>query len=156
MPAWKRIVCAVDESSGSYAAMRAAARLARDLGAELLLVHVDAKPAGEALFAPPPAARVFTQHSEVQRWLALGSDLRGEAVSVERLTGDAAGEIIAFARRARADLLVVGARARNPLSLALGSIAARVLVHAPCPVLVVSPEGEERERMKSDFPGRIA
>ena len=148
MSAWKSIVCAVDDSSGSEAALGAAARLARELGARLRLVHVDPHISGEgeALFNPPAPRRILDLHrDQVERWSAAASDLRGEEVKVQLASGDAAEQILAFARRTRCDLLVIGSRVSRPVSLALGSVAARVMMQAPCPVLVVPARNAGRE-----------
>jgi nucleotide-binding universal stress UspA family protein len=46
--------------------------------------------------------------------------------------------IVAAARRVRADLIVIATHGRTGLSaLLLGSVAARVIATAPCPVLTV-------------------
>jgi nucleotide-binding universal stress UspA family protein len=146
MSGWKSIVCAVDESSGSKAALGAAARLARDLNARLVLIHVDPKISGEGegLFTPPAPRRILDLHrDQIERWSAAASDLRREKVDVQLASGRSADEIVAFARRTGCDLLVLGSRARRPVSLALGSVAAQVVVQAPCPVLVVSAGAED-------------
>ena len=53
-------------------------------------------------------------------------------------TGHVAAEIVALARSGKYDLLVLGAKGRNPVGdLVLGSVARRVLAIAPIPVLLV-------------------
>ena len=62
----------------------------------------------------------------------------GRSVTPEPRGGDAATEIIAAARDARADLIVMGTHGRTGLArIALGSVATNVLHHAPCSVLVI-------------------
>jgi nucleotide-binding universal stress UspA family protein len=52
--------------------------------------------------------------------------------------GETAAELIAEAREFEADLVIVGSRGIGGLArLLLGSVARRVLLHAPCSVLVV-------------------
>ena len=149
------IACAVDTSPGSEAALAVAARLARAIDAELVLIHVDQAPAEEALLAPPPA-RIPRGRVEQERWTAAATDLRGEQVSLQLLRGEPAEAIVQFARKAGCEFVVLGSRARNRVTLALGSTAAKVLVAAPCPVIVVPPRGAEREQLKADFPGQVA
>lgn len=53
-------------------------------------------------------------------------------------TGHVAAEIVALAKSGKYDLLVLGAKGRNPVAdLVLGSVAQRVLATAPIPVLLV-------------------
>jgi nucleotide-binding universal stress UspA family protein len=59
------------------------------------------------------------------------------------LEGDPAGEIVAFARDAGMDLIVMGTHGRTGLErLLMGSVAEKVMREAPCSVLVVKlPKG---------------
>jgi nucleotide-binding universal stress UspA family protein len=62
----------------------------------------------------------------------------GRAVQIEVRDGDAAAEIVAAAGELKADLVVVGTRGHTGLTrMILGSVARKVLTHAPCSVLVV-------------------
>jgi nucleotide-binding universal stress UspA family protein len=62
----------------------------------------------------------------------------GHDATADRRDGDAATEIIAAARDAAADLIVIGTHGRTGLArLRLGSVASNVMRHAPCSVLVV-------------------
>ena len=57
----------------------------------------------------------------------------------------AAEAIIAEATQWGADLIVLGAPRRRELATRLfGSVTLRVLLHAPCPVLIASPAGSDR------------
>ena len=146
----KSILCAVEGSPESLDALRYAARLARKLSARLILLHVEPVPRGGVLFAPyspeePP---------DEEKWHAIASRLLdGSPVEVHFATGDAAHEIVRFARKAKTDLIVLGSRARNSASLALVSAVGGVLPHAPCPVTVV-PAGSEAA--EEEGPSRAA
>lgn len=62
----------------------------------------------------------------------------GLLAQAEVREGDAAAEIVASARRANADLIVMGSRGRTGVARAvLGSVARDVLQHARCSVLIV-------------------
>jgi universal stress protein A len=66
--------------------------------------------------------------------------VRAAGVSCESATlvGRADQEIVERARATSADLIVMGTHGRSGLTHAiLGSNAARVVQHAPCPVLIV-------------------
>ena len=65
--------------------------------------------------------------------------LRGTAPQVNTLirSGSPADEIIRAADEIEADLIVVGGRGKSAVgAILMGSVAYRVLHHAPCPVLV--------------------
>jgi nucleotide-binding universal stress UspA family protein len=138
MTTQKLIACAVDGSLGSEEAMRVAANLAKDLQAKLVLLHVEPKVSGEALFAPPSAPRKHPRRAEILLWESEAAELMGEQVEMQVVAGSPAKEIVAFARRSGCDLLVLGTGVKSRLSLALGSVAGAVLVQAPCPVLTVT------------------
>jgi nucleotide-binding universal stress UspA family protein len=58
------------------------------------------------------------------------------------LVGRPDNEIVARAAATGADLIVMGTHGRSGLAHALlGSIAERVVQHAPCPVLIVPRRG---------------
>jgi len=62
----------------------------------------------------------------------------GRAVQIEVRDGDAAAEIVTAAGERKTDLVVVGTRGHTGLTrMILGSVARKVLTHAPCSVLVV-------------------
>jgi nucleotide-binding universal stress UspA family protein len=136
MPTFKSILCCVDNSRHSLNALRSAAALAREVGAGLVLLHVEPKPSPEMTLAPVPSERSAPPPMEEQ-WCRIASDIRHEPVALHYATGNAAEQIVEFAGQFACDLIVLGSKARTPASLALGSVAARVLVHARCPVLIV-------------------
>jgi nucleotide-binding universal stress UspA family protein len=105
----RKILCPVNETPGARAALAAARGLAACTGAEVATVHVH-EPGG-----PPPP----------------------EGVQVVR-EGEAAMEIVAAASQMSCDLLIVGAQRRRFYdATVLGTTTARVVRHAPCPVLTV-------------------
>lgn len=80
------------------------------------------------------AHRRIDEHLEA---LAVKLSLPGRQVDVRLMQGRPASEIVDEARRVGADLIVVGSRGRGAIaSTILGSVAAEVIDHAPCPVLV--------------------
>jgi len=83
----------------------------------------------------------------VSRQLA-GSGRRVETVAV---SGRPASAIVTLAEHTHADLVIVGSRGRGPIaSMLLGSVAAEVVDHAPCPVLVARTERVERFLVADD------
>lgn len=140
----KTILCAIEGSPASHDVLRYAARLARDLSAQLILLHVESEPRGGVLFT----ASSPHDPPDEERWNSIASSLLGAPVEVHYATGDAAEEIVRFARNVHSDLIVLGSRARSKATLAMASAVAAVLPHAPCPVTVVpaaAVAGEDSE-----------
>jgi nucleotide-binding universal stress UspA family protein len=78
--------------------------------------------------------------------------ISGSPVTVELRQGDPADELIKAAAADHADLIVVGSRGLSTLPrLVLGSVARKVLLHAPQSVLVVR---HARERVRRPEPVR--
>ena len=85
----------------------------------------------------------FARQDEVERvrsrlaTLGLSAELRQEVVR------DVAESVVAAAIETGASLVVVGVRHRTPVGKALlGSVAQRVILDAPCPVLAVKPDDD--------------
>jgi hypothetical protein len=78
------------------------------------------------------------EYHEIARRRAETLAQGGRPVQLEVREGDAAAEIVAAAAEGKTDLIVIGTRGHTGLTrMLLGSIARKVLVHAPCSVLVV-------------------
>jgi nucleotide-binding universal stress UspA family protein len=60
--------------------------------------------------------------------------------------GDAAGEIIRYARENKVDIIIMATHGHTGLArLVFGSVASRVLASGVCPVLLVRPDGLRKE-----------
>jgi nucleotide-binding universal stress UspA family protein len=89
---------------------------------------------------------------------------RGLAVEYHVARGRAAEVIVELAAELRADLIVTGSRGRGPIrSMLLGSVAAEVSGHAPCPVIVARGDRVSRVLVAADgsdaaaqIPARLA
>jgi nucleotide-binding universal stress UspA family protein len=140
---WKKICCAVDFSEPSWIAMEHAADLAGRLRADLTLVHVrpPAPPAAtDVLVSSRGVAEVEARQAEetLEVWRADAEARAALPVRARVLLGDPALEIARFAADEGTDLVVLGTHGRSGFSrLLLGSVAERVLRHAPVPVLVI-------------------
>lgn len=123
----RRLLVPVDEVDLTAAMLEWTRVLAQRTGAEVTLVHV--------LGSVPE-----DDTARVEVWLAaLAAELPG-SVRVDLVTeaGSPGEHALAAARRASADLIVMGRRGRGRvLPGVLGSTASVVLRGAPCPVLVV-------------------
>jgi universal stress protein A len=138
---FKKLLVAVDFSEPSQAAFHTAAQLAADAGAQLVIVHVF-QPASYTGPLMPVAATEDAQRDARASLAAL--ERQAESVGARRvssalLTGTPWHEIVELARKDEAiDLVVLGTHGHTGLKhVLIGSVAERVVRHAPCPVLVV-------------------
>lgn len=152
MPVWKRIVCAIDFSAPSRAALVQAAELA-SRGAELTLVHVQEIPAVRRQLGMLPNPPLAYEAEVDEAWKQLkraGTEAEAIAhspVPLVMLEGSPVDEVVRVARDHRADLLVVGTHGRTGVRRAvLGSVAEQIVRRAGCSVLVVRPEALVEER----------
>ncbi|MER6098484.1 universal stress protein [Streptomyces sp. NPDC001728] len=139
-----RVVVGVDGSPASREALRWAVRHARLTGATVDAVGVYDVPGATGWSAPP----VDAAFDEEQARQALTEELEGvlaeigDVPLVENLVRGTPAKILIEAARG-AELLVVGSRGRGGFaSLLLGSVSQQCAVHAPCPVVIVRPDGD--------------
>jgi nucleotide-binding universal stress UspA family protein len=137
-------VIATDGSDLAKKALDAGLQLAKATGDEVVIVTAWQIPVGD--FGIPYASIATTELIDAERTGAERT-LReaaeaARAVGVEAITelreGSAAHEICEVAKERRARMVVLGSHGWGALRSALyGSVAAGVLRHAPCPVLLV-------------------
>lgn len=145
MPEPRPILYATDFSPASTAAFRAAVDTARRRRRTLVIAHVVAVPVvavGDGMTdgrTYDALLRSIEHNAEealdrlVRRARARG--VRARALVLQGVPFEA---IVAAARRLRAELVVIGTHGRTGWRrLMLGSVAARVVGLAPCPVLTV-------------------
>ena len=141
----RRILYPSDFSPASRPAFKRAMELAKSLRSQLLIVHVLAPPPiiGEGYITAETVETLLrSQRHAAQRQLrvlvarAKAAGVRVSSLLVE--TGMTHEQIVRVARRKRADMIVMGTHGRTGLTrLLLGSVAARVIATARCPVLTV-------------------
>ncbi len=147
MQAIHTIVAATDFSAAAHRAVRRAAFIARQQGAELHLLHVTAPLAlypglrlepDDGADGAPAADDQFSAQAQILR------EHCGIRVRQALRFGRAHSQIAAYAAGASADLVVIGARGEGSLPrLLLGSTASRLLRVHPGPVLIVRGEPTE-------------
>lgn len=138
----RRILAATDFSASADLALDLALALAKDLGAELILLHVTAPvmvlpPPFELLSMPtlfPDLPRRIEEQMETRAAKAKGA---GVTCQIELRDGNPPAEIVRLAEELAVGLVVVGTHGHGGLGHLLGSVAERVVHRAPCPVLVV-------------------
>ncbi len=147
MSEWKKICCAIDFSEPSRFAMEEAASLARQLKADLALLHVYEAPlpmTADMVLSPPELFERAVKEMErkMDGWQKEAERIAGRPVQSTVLAGDAAAVILRFLRQGLFDLLVTGTHGRTGLRhLVLGSVAEKVVRQAACPVLVIRGSG---------------
>lgn len=129
--AFKRLLIASDGSPFSEAALTEAITMAGRAGSELLGVAV-AREEGEIAEAQATLHRMLTAANQA------GVSFQG--FSPQGLVADEG--IVQVALENRVDLILMGSHGRTGLMrLLMGSVTARVIGQAPCPVLVVKKQG---------------
>ncbi len=131
-----KILFPTDFSTLSDSALRHATALAKDMGAKLIIVHVEEPPAaygtGEMYYGlPDPDLPALHKMLEAVK----PSD---SAVPYEHrmVTGDPAGEVVALAEQEKVDLIVLGTHGRTGIGrLLMGSVAEAIVRGATCPVI---------------------
>ena len=132
----KNILMPTDFSETSEFATRYAIALAKEYGARLHVFHVvstTATGSDKAFFE-----NKMTREAQKSIDLLMKDELKSLEVAREIRTGVPFQEIVAEARSKDVDLIVMGTHGRTFLKYALlGSVAAKVVRKAPCPVLTV-------------------
>ena len=140
----QRILVPVDFSDHSQKALRYALGFAAQFGAEITLVHIVEQMVypGDWMY-PPLAATDFAAEKREQviqklRDLTRGTDIK--AGHVVRL-GRAWQEVAEIAKEKKSDLIILATHGYTGLKhVLLGSVAEKIVRHAPCPVLTVRPD----------------
>jgi nucleotide-binding universal stress UspA family protein len=137
----KRILFPTDFSENSDYAFQHALEYARHFGAKLYVVHV--------VYFPPQMPEqnvgrvidVLLKDGEKRLKTLIRRISDPELIfHPEVRIGTVDREIIELARKEKIDVIVMGTHGRTGLAhVFLGSVAERVVRHAPCPVLTVKP-----------------
>ncbi|ARM31651.1 universal stress protein [Prosthecochloris sp. HL-130-GSB] len=157
-----KIICAVDLTSSTTWLIEAAATLAKQCGAELMLVHVmpekgreiDFHPTIEARFRPrrkyyrePDSPekgdsvpilhdRAFNLLQTVSDWLKE----QGVSADISIIHGNEVEGILSQAEKYRADMIMLAGHRHNPVyQMLMGSVCEEVIKHSPVPVTIVPP-----------------
>lgn len=144
MKNFNKILVPVDESVASVKAFEKALLLARDLSAEITLLHVIPPiiQGNYKLSSPPPETRMVIAASNLIG--DLRERVKNNDVKIHSMIkdGSPANEILKASEGF--DLVVMGNKGRNPLSdMILGSVAEKVVRDCHLPVMLV---GEKKNR----------
>ena len=138
-----RILVPTDFSADADAAFRYALGLARAFNAHIHLLHVVDDPLSAGMWA----SEIYTVQiaglqvdvvREAERRLEQSVPPGLEKISTEVQVGNPMRQILDTARERGTDLIVMGTHGRTGIAhVVMGSVAERVLRHAPCPVLAM-------------------
>lgn len=143
---FKKILVPVDGSEGSWRALNTAVELGEKFDSELIVVNVIQPYNNAALLAVPlDHATVSQGNSELEKIgdkvLEMAQErlesYKGEK-SFNLEIGHPSERIIALAKKAKADAIVIGSRGLSGIAeFFLGSVSSKVSQYADVPVLIV-------------------
>ena len=140
----KRILVPMDFSEHSQKALRYALAFAAQFVAEVTLVHIVEQMVypGDWMY-PPLAVTDFATEKREQVLARLRALDHGSGVKTQHVVrlGRAWQEVIEIAREMKSDMIILATHGYTGLKhVLLGSVAEKIVRHAPCPVLSVRPE----------------
>lgn len=141
MREFKTILCPTDFSDESYRAIGYGLRFATAAGGTILLAHIIHVPSGELYQDTRPT---LTFDEAKRRGLARLEEIRAQRLGgyskCELLVeiGDPYEQLMEIIRQRKVDLVITATHGRAGLGhLVMGSVAEKIIRHAPCPVFVV-------------------
>jgi nucleotide-binding universal stress UspA family protein len=151
---YKRILVGIDEGQPAQRAVDAAADLAKQVGAELILLHV----VDLGLVYVPEVSMTDTSllahlREQGEQLLTDTIERLPPGITVRRVLveGEPAESVITAAQEWQADLIVVGSDSRGRLAhFLLGSTADSVIRKAPCPVMTTRAYAMDARLPKTD------
>jgi nucleotide-binding universal stress UspA family protein len=149
MPTMTNILCAVDFSEGSPRVAEYAAALAAATKGTILCLYVAPSLAEYVGFSVPQASLdsfvddvVSSAEQSMGEFTA--AHFKGLPARGIVLAGYPAEEILRAADKHHADLIIMGTHGRTGIDrIIFGSVAEKVVMAAPCPVLTIKPRPVE-------------
>ena len=139
-----KILVPIDFSEHSQKALRYALAFASQFDAEVTLVHIVEQMVypGDWMY-PPLAVSDFATEKREQMIGRLRTLDAGSGIKTQHMVrlGRAWQEVTEIAREQKSDLIILATHGYTGLKhVLLGSVAEKIVRHAPCPVLSVRPE----------------
>jgi nucleotide-binding universal stress UspA family protein len=143
------VLCAIDVNEFDQSLVDLAAGLAKQLNAELNLLHITAIPDPENAVWPSyrDLPQALIQDEELLTTIA--PSMEGVEVVRHHQSGSPAEKILAVVDEIQPRLLVIGTHGRKGLARLLGSVASKVLRQATCPTLVHRQHRPDNQRAES-------
>ena len=146
----KKILAPIDFSEHSMESMRAAMELAKDVGAEVHLMHVIAP---HHHFIPLPLATSAEESRELVREAAMIEQAEQELARIKKddfgdsknvstfaIVGHPVQKLADYAKEQSIDLIVMSTHGRSSVEhMLLGGTTEKLVRSAPCSVLVIRP-----------------
>ncbi len=136
-----KILIAVDKSAYSEKALAKAVDMAKKEGAELIALAVAEQPVDMGEIAVSVSLSDHFKAVADEALEKAGELAKSKGVTLKPVLesgSSPADNIIELAKKEGVDLIVTGSRGRTGLEkFLLGSVASKVISHAPCSVLVV-------------------
>ncbi len=137
----KKILLPVDIPIASFAVIHQAATLARHFKSEIVILHVvtaqsraASVPEDNRELADEGLLAVIKEEAQKRQDQSLGPELEGLTIQCMTGTGDAAHVIVQTAEEEKADLIMMSSYGFAFYQFLMGSVTARVLQEAECPV----------------------
>jgi nucleotide-binding universal stress UspA family protein len=140
-----QIIVPVDLGSQTDKLVEFAIYMANKLSAKISFIHVNESSAmGDMMMGSPSFEDLDKKRrAKVEQMLAdIVEDNIGKCpnCSSDVLDGEAVAEIVAYAEKQNADLIIISTHGTKGLEkILLGSVAERVVKKAPCPTMVINP-----------------
>jgi len=147
---FRKILCPIDFGEQSLAALDFACKIALQNEAPLVVLTVAPLMTGVTEMSPVPLDPYpYAEKTASDRLVKIARERIEGNIRYETLivAGDPATGVLNVARRAGADLIVMGTHGRTGVKhLVLGSVAERVVRESPVPVLTVHAKPEIKNR----------
>ena len=144
----KKIIAPTDLSKLSCPAVRHALEMGREQDAEVIVYHIiseDLDWFGRDVLLNPASALIPQQKERLREFVKENfADMVGKVRITEAVeTGVPYSKIVQKAEEEGADLIVMSTHGRTGLEqIMLGSVTAKVVARAPCPVMSIRPTKE--------------
>jgi nucleotide-binding universal stress UspA family protein len=146
---FQRIIVPLDGSERAESVLPLASRIARASGGTIILVRVVAIPTDAEVFLAQPTGVpesvtkiVVDEARDYLVHITRSEALAGIGTEIEVMVGGAASSILAAAESFQADVIVLCSHGYSgPKRWTLGSVADKVIRHAPAPVLLLRETG---------------
>lgn len=152
---FKKILVPLDGSDLAAKVIPQAEDLARAFNAQLVLLTVGSGAVGEIGESSPEAGAEAVAHLPAVKYLeqtTTASKAKNLNATWVYKQGDSpAREIIAYAADHQMDLVVMATHGAGEIAWVLGSVAEKVVSHAPVPVLLIRVLGPKPPEHKSEL-----